>query len=119
MQDYLIYDSDGRITTRARMPDAMIDIQVVPEGGTLLRAQCDIALDWVEAGEVKRRPANPATIDGMSLKNLPARCTIVVNGEAHECADNSATLSFSQPGTYPVIVKAWPMLDAIFEVTQA
>ncbi|CAG9228915.1 hypothetical protein [Burkholderia vietnamiensis] len=118
MQDYLIHDSNGRIMTRARMPDAMIDIQDVPAGCTLVRAACDINLDWVEAGQVKPRPSNTATLDGMSLRNLPAPCTIEINGEAHDCTDKTADLSFSQPGTYRVVVSAWPMLDAVFEVTQ-
>lgn len=67
-------------------------------------------------GEVSLRPASPATLDGLTLTNLPAPCTIRINSEEYGCAESTATLSFDQPGTYLVTIEAWPYLDKEFSI---
>lgn len=117
--DFVTADATGRILNSAHMPEFMFDIQVAPQGCSLVIGQGDPATDYVKDGAVTPRPANPTTLSGMELVNLPSPCTITLEGVDHACTDATCELSFSHPGTYTVKVSAWPMLDATFEVTQA
>ena len=110
------YDpATGRIAYTGSVPTSMLSLQ----GNNVVEGDADLTLDYVENGAITPRPANTATLDGMTLKNLPNPCTINVEGVAHACTDPTADLSFSHPGTFTVTVSAWPMLDATFSVTQA
>jgi hypothetical protein len=117
--DYVVADATGRILIKGRIPAFMLDIQPLQSGHVLVPGIASLDVDYVSGGKITPRPANSATLSGMTLENLPIPCTITVNGAAHACTDPTATLSFSQPGTYPVSVSAWPMYDATFEVTQS
>jgi hypothetical protein len=112
-------DATGRITQCFWMPRWMVDIQTAPAGGSVVISDGHWETDFVKEGAVVARPANPTTLEGMMLKNVPAPCMVTVEGVDHACTDTTVELSFSHPGTYTVKVDAWPMLDATFEVTQA
>lgn len=71
---------------------------------------------YVSGGVITPQPENPAVLSGMELSNLPVPCEIKINGQTYQCADSTATLSFNQPGTYKVIVQAWPHLDKEFSI---
>lgn len=121
---YAMADSTGKILYYGRGPKYIVDIQVPPDGCTLVESttaddEIDVDKDYVASGAIVSRPVNSATLSGLVLSNLPNPCTINVNGADHACTDPTCTLSFSQPGTYPVTVSAWPMLDATFQVTQS
>jgi hypothetical protein len=116
---FVMADAAGKITQRMSMPRWMAEHQTPPEGGILVFEDGDMDTDYVKEGTVVPRPANTATLSGMELQNLPVPCTITLEGVDHECTDDTCELSFSHPGTYPVKVSAWPMLDATFEVIQA
>jgi hypothetical protein len=111
---FLKYGTTGRILFKGEVPQSMLALQ----GDSVLEGDADAALDWVQDGAVVPRPANPATLSGLTLMSLPSPCTVVVEGVNHTCTDATCDLSFSQAGTYTVKVLAWPMLDATFEVTQ-
>jgi hypothetical protein len=105
----------GRIIFTGSVPTSMLALQ----GENVIAGESDPVLDYVREGAVTRRPANPAVLDGMTLRALPRPCVLTVEGVAYECTDKTASLSFSQPGTFTVTVAAFPALDATFEVTQA
>jgi len=105
----------GRISYIGSVPISMLSLQ----GENVIVGEADMLLDYVEGGAIARRPANPAVLDGMTLRALPRPCVVTVEGIAHECTDRTAELSFSHPGTFAVTVTAFPVLDATFEVTQA
>lgn len=111
---FLKHDATGRILFKGEVPRSMLELQ----GENVLEGDADVALDWIQDGKVVARPENTATLDGMTLKNLPSPCTVTVEGVGHACTDATCDLSFSQAGTYTVKVVAWPALDATFEVTQ-
>jgi hypothetical protein len=116
---YVAADADGRILYHARMPYAMFPFQSPPPGGRFVVGFGSAETHYVKGDEVLERPASTAVLDGMTLKSLPVPCTITLEGVEHDCTDDTCELSFSHPGTYTVTVSAWPMFDAIFEVTQA
>jgi len=118
--DYVTYEkATGRITTWGQVPLFVIALQTPPEGQAIQVGYGREETHYVADGQVLVRPANTATLDGMSLKNLPNPCVITTQGVAHDCTDDTADLSFSQPGTFEVKVSAFPMLDATFQVTQS
>lgn len=115
---FAIYEVEsGAISMVGGGPPGIAGIQSVPAGFALIEAQASIATDYVLDGVVTPRPANPATVDGLTLSNLPVPCTITIDGQEYACGDDTAELSFTQPGVYRVTVSAWPMLDVTFEVS--
>jgi hypothetical protein len=116
---YAAADGNGRILFFGRVPEFMFAYQLPPAGGSIVQGEGAPETHYVKDGAIVERPANPATLAGLELANLPAPCTITVEGVEHGCEDATAELSFSHPGTYPVKVSAWPTLDATFEVIQA
>jgi hypothetical protein len=118
--DFVTVDATGRILNSAHMPESMFKIQVPPDGCSLVLGLGDPETHYVAGGAVAPRPACPAVLDGMTLTNLPAPCTITLEGVDYACADDTCELSFSHAGAFSVkVTPAWPMLDATFEVTQA
>lgn len=116
---YVAADAEGRILFFGSVPGFMFQYQVPPESGSLVLGSGAPETHYVKGGAIVERPVNPTTLVGMTLANVPAPCTVTVEGADHACDDTTVDLSFSHPGTYQVKVSAWPMLDAIFEVTQA
>jgi hypothetical protein len=119
MTSYVVANVNGEIVMWGSMPHYMISDQSAPDGGSVVLGEGQPKTHYVKNGQSVARPANPAVLDGVTLKSLPVPCTITLEGVDHECTDDTCELSFSHPGTYPVKVSAWPMLDATFEVTQA
>lgn len=117
--DFVISDSTGAIILMGSVPAYQLQSLTVPDGGQILDVKGDPSGYYVLNQVLTKRPANTATLVGMKLENLPNPCVIMVEGVAHTCTDGTADLSFSQPGTYPVQVSAFPMLDAGFLVTQS
>lgn len=109
------YDQDGRITSTIGYDP--LQFEAVKD-----RLDPWVDGDWygkdvyVSNGEVHPRPANPARLDGMTLRDLPTPGTIHI-GDAHYPYDEPAVeLEFEHPGTYTVRVESWPHLDKEFEV---
>ena len=70
---------------------------------------------YVVNGEIVERPPQQTTLTNSTLTNLPAPCTISINGTLYSCVDGTAELRFNQPVLYTIIVRAFPYLD--FETT--
>jgi hypothetical protein len=119
MTDYVVADAGGRIGVHGTIPAFMLASQVLGEGEQVALGRGTRETHYVASGALLVRPPNSATLDGMTLKNLPVPCTVTVEGVAHDCTDDHCDLSFSHAGTFAVTVSAFPMLDATFEVTQA
>lgn len=107
------YDTDGRIVGTLRSDPATVDLN---------KTDPWVDGDWygkdvyVSNGEVHPRPANPARLDGMTLRDLPTPGTIHI-GDAHYPYDEPVVeLEFEHPGTYKVRVESWPHRDKEFEV---
>ena len=71
---------------------------------------------YVSNGGVHPRPANPARLDGMTLRELPTPGTIHIDGASYPYDEPTVELEFEHPGTYKVRVESWPHLDKEFEV---
>ena len=109
------------------LPNGEID-SVLTGDASVIEATIEVAeLPWIESawdrlthyvldGEAVDRPANPATLHGYTLENLPVPCTIMIKGQSFECTDTVCTLSFNFQGTYAVKVVSWPHLDKEFTV---
>lgn len=71
---------------------------------------------YVADGEVRPRPANPARLDGMTLRDLPTPGTIHIGDAQYPYDEPTVDLEFEHPGTYKVRVESWPYLDKEFDV---
>lgn len=115
---FSVADATGRVVRIGRVPFASwISRQASAEGEQAVVGAVDSATHWINAGSVEARPTNPAALQGETLTNLPVPCTIYIDGTAYACTDGTAELSFPYAGTFALRVKAWPYLDAVFEVT--
>jgi hypothetical protein len=74
------------------------------------------ATHYVKNGEAEPRPANPAVLDNLTLRNLPVPCKIVINSSVYECDDTEVELDLPMAGNYFIQVKAFPYLDAEFQI---
>jgi hypothetical protein len=114
MTQFARYDDEGRILFMGDVPADLLPLQ-----GEQIVIADDVHPErhYVVDGQLTLRPANPARIHGTELNGLPRPCDIVINGRAYACADGHAQLEFTYPGTYRVVVRAFPFVDATFEVT--
>lgn len=113
MTDFAKYDGEGRILATGSMPDSMLELQ----DGNLYIGTVDANSEYIAEGIAVKRPENPATLVGTTLTNLPAPCAIQINDTRYPCTDDTATLHFTQAGTYVITVISFPHLDARFTVT--
>ncbi|AOZ48850.1 hypothetical protein [Chromobacterium vaccinii] len=87
-------------------------------GKLLLQGEADPLTQYIRSdGVIEVRPLNPARLDGMVLRDLPAPCLLVLDGTSYGCDDGECELSFSLPGRHHIQIEAWPMQSAVFEVT--
>jgi hypothetical protein len=115
---FVVADATGFLVLTGIAPKFTLPNQLVPAGGQLVEGQGSASTHYVVGSEILPRPANPAVLAGMSLSALPNPCTVSIDGTAHPCTDGQADLEFTQPGTYTLVVSAFPMADATFQVTQ-
>ena len=119
MTQYVIAQANGQITGTGNVPAFMVGAQTPPQGGSIVIGVANWATDYVLNGAITPRPANTATISGMTISNVPNPSTVTIaGGSPTTVTDGEVDLSFTQPGTYTVVVSSWPMLDATFQVTQ-
>lgn len=120
--EYSIYDSVGRIFSvgsgPTNIPIEFAAERAVSDNGAAgyLLGRYDMETMYVENGLVIARPVCPAQLQGLTLSGLPSPCQISINGHVYECDDAEAELDFDSPGTYKVVVRAWPYLDKEFSI---
>jgi hypothetical protein len=117
---FVVYiPESGEIVAHGTCADSVVEAQAQAEGQISMSAEAGCSGDshYVVDGVVTERPANPATLNGMTLANLPVPCTIRINSAEYPCNDTTAELTFDYPATYAIRVMAFPYLDASFEVT--
>lgn len=115
--DVVQYDpASGRIIQvgTSRAENVAIDVQ---RGQSIVVGRADALTEYVHAGQIVPRPVNHAWLDGTTLRDLPAPCQIIIDGQGYDCADVECALSFAHPGAHVVVVEAFPVQTAMFEVT--
>lgn len=122
--NYVFFETaTGRILQIGSMPSSMLGLQegFVPSTTTVLETDdlASLYTDYILNGAVTPRPVNPSTLSGMTISNVPNPSGVTVGTDAPvTVTDGVVDLSFTQPGSYTVQVQSWPMLDAVFTVTQ-
>ncbi|AKP92249.1 hypothetical protein [Achromobacter ruhlandii] len=116
MKTASFYDAEGRIVGVMTGPlDCVVatgrhNQQFWVEGAGDPDVQC------VMDGKLTPRPQSPATLSGLTLTELPVPCFIRIGDSGYPCTERVAELEFAQPGSYLVIVEAWPYLNKEFTV---
>ena len=111
------YDpATGRVVNKLTVPGEEVQ-QYLDLDPYLVEGEADFLTDYVLNKVITHRPANPAVLTGKALTALPIPCTIKINKIAYDCKDDHADLNFVYPGTYTIVIVAFPFLDATFTVT--
>lgn len=119
LTDYVVVDAKGDIVHTGSVPAFMVDSQPLEAGQSIVVGKGQHGVHYALNGAVVPRPANPSTLSGMKISNVPNPSTVTIDGEnPTTVTDGEVDLSFTQPGTYKIVVSSWPALDAVFEVTQ-
>ncbi|MCD5326772.1 hypothetical protein ACFFU8_18095 [Chromobacterium piscinae] len=110
------YDDTGRILQTGIASRENVEVEFAL-GKLLLQGEADPLSQYVRGdGVIETRPPNPAWLDGMILRDLPAPCVLMLDGTLYDCDDAECELSFALPGRHHIQVEAWPMQSATFEV---
>ena len=112
--DISFYNAEGRITGTASGDQMSIQGTIERTTKLFVEGSHFGKPVYVVDGVVTNRPANPAVLTGATLSNLPVPCDIRVNQTVYKCTEDHAELTFDQPGTYTILVSAWPYLDGEF-----
>lgn len=72
----------------------------------------------VDAGEyyiadekLKLRPKSTAVLEGSLLKGVPAGAKVTIEGQVYEADGSDIELEFEHPGTYTLLVDAFPQRE--------
>lgn len=116
---YTHYDEAGRLTYSIAVSPFMREYQLahVVAGGGLLDGKGNPDTEYVLDGVLTPRPASPVTLSGQTLDNLPASYVVVIDDTEYPGTSPQCELGFTNPGTYTVTVKAFPYMDAHYEVS--
>jgi hypothetical protein len=119
LKTYTHYDEDGKFTYSVAMLESMAEYQLahVVAGGGLLEGKGNPDTEYVLDGVRTPRPVNPASLNGQTLENLPASYVVVIDDTEYPGTSPKCELGFTNPGTYTVTVKAFPYVDATYEVS--
>jgi len=121
--DIAFYDNDGRIVA-TQMGVSATDVQFMRQTGErFVVTGADMDFMWVPPGAnfAAERPTMPARVSAVQLKadgvdqvaigGLPQSCTLAVDGDAVAVAGGTFYFSALDPGSYELVVSAWPYLD--------
>lgn len=129
MIQYVVYDSEGRILKSGTCQSSDINLQADSTSYVIpVYSIVDDRKWYVDAsiGELAERQAITATfnkttvtadgIDEAVLSVLPIPCTVYVDGVPEVIDDGSAEFSFTDPGTYSIVVDEVAYLRQSWEI---
>lgn len=116
METVSFYDADGHIVGVMSGPHDCIVATGQHNQQRWVDGRSDPDTHYVKQGVLTPRPQNPAVLDGGTLSGLPVPSTINIGGVDYPCDEPVAELAFDQPGTYRIVVRAWPYLNKEFTV---
>ena len=104
-QNYIEYDRNGRIVSVLRLAPELYELN---KDKQLMLGSADPETHYIKNGAITKRPTQLTQFNNSTLTNLPAPCTIYINGTPYECESDTAELEFDQPTTYTIRVESWP-----------
>jgi hypothetical protein len=110
------YEPDGRIVAHLTGDAVAIDATKENTQELWVDGYFDGKTHYIDDGEAITRPVSPTVLDGLTLKQLPVPCTIVINGTEYDCDEVVAELDLPMSTAYKIKVMAFPHLDAEFNI---
>ena len=107
-QDYIEYDDKGQIISVYSLAPELYELN---KDKQMMEGIADPNQHYIKNGEIADRPKQQTKLTNTTLSNLPAPCTIYINGTPYECDSDTAELEFDQPTTYTIRVESWPYQD--------
>lgn len=106
-------DGAGRVLFTGSIPESMLVLQ----GDNIFVGDIDGQTHYVVDGVATQRPANPATLVGSTLTDVPAGTVVTIGNSQYTVDDGHADLQFSYPGNYSLQLACFPYLDTTIEIT--
>lgn len=110
-----VYNDAGRITLTADLSEDTYEAYI-SLGYQMVDVIGDPHTQMVVDGALQNRPANPVTLSGTTLSNVPIPATVIINGTPYPTNEATVELGLTM-GNYTVRVEAFPYLDKQFTVT--
>lgn len=110
------YDAAGKIISTLTGTDESIELNITESEYDYVEGDWYGKPVYVLNGVVTDKPANPATLNGMTLQNVPVPAKVKIGQEYYDTDEATVELSFPFAGTYNVTVIAFPYLDKEFQV---
>lgn len=109
------YDEQGRITGVVTAdPISILLTKTMATQPHVAGDHLDLPVYVAEGGLVQPRPACPARLEGHQILDLPEGASLTIGSQFYRVTGPTAELEFEHPGTYTVLVQAWPYLDKEF-----
>ncbi len=114
---YLLHDN-GKILLKINTPNVLegtvnglsvFPVEEFPAG---------LDLWWIDAGELKPRPAMNVEVNGTILSHFPQGTRLIVEGVESILEGDFVELEFSLPGEYTISLECWPYLEQTINVIQ-
>ncbi|GHE74700.1 hypothetical protein GCM10019059_37790 [Camelimonas fluminis] len=121
---FVRYDpATGEVLETGNMAIGAVRYLEQQTGWSYLTRPARLGLDYVDLAtkSIAERTPCPAALDGATLHNLPAPCTVIVTDAAGAQTDIAAdapdlALVFDFPGAYAVSVRCVPHIDGEFSL---
>ncbi len=110
------YDATGHILGVMRGPLESVEATAEVTGSPFVEGEGNPDLQYVRERVLVSRPESPVVLEGLTLSRLPVPCVIRIGDVGYPTEEPVAELEFSQPGTYRVVIEAWPYLNKEFEI---
>lgn len=115
MQYKTFYDNSGMIVTSIYGDLSYIDISQW-DHLNCIDQYAESNVHWVDAGVVKNRLENPATLLGFTISNIPCNGKLYIDNNEYDITDSTVDLEIPS-GTYKIKLECFPYLPKSFEVT--
>lgn len=110
------YELDGRIVSQLTGDEVVISSTKEMTEDLWIDGEWNGQTHYVLDGEATQRPINPATLDNLTLSNLPVPCKISINGTEHDIDEPEVELDLPMSTVYKIQVIVFPYLNAEFEI---
>lgn len=110
------YETDGRIVSQLSGDEVVIDSTKENTKDLWIDGEWSGQTHYVLDGKATQRPINPATLDNLTLSNLPVPCKISINGTEYDIDESEVELDLPMVNEYLIRVIAFPYLDAEFTI---
>ncbi|WP_145279037.1 MULTISPECIES: hypothetical protein [Pseudomonas] len=114
--EVVLYNERGEIRMRGYMSRLEAELNAKRTGFSYLFARASELEQFVSAGKIVPRPKMALQLVGMTLKGVPAKAVLNIEGVEYTADGSDIELGFSLPGEYEVVIDLWPYQSEVLSV---